>query len=91
MGGHSGIKNQNYWPEGILSGQYRFHNGQKTKEIISEWTKRSSTIGKEVEISTLNGKARGMALRIDEDGALVISNKKGNSRIVAGDIVHLSK
>ncbi len=70
---------------------YALLNGQKTKEIISEWTKRSSTIGKEVEISTLNGKARGMALRIDEDGALVISNKKGNSRIVAGDIVHLSK
>ena len=70
---------------------YNLLNEQKTKKIISEWTKRSSTIGKEVEINTINGKIKGKAQRIDEDGALVVSNKNGNSRIIAGDVIHLSK
>ena len=70
---------------------YNLLNEQKTKKIISEWTKRSSTIGKEVEINTINGKVKGKAQRIDEDGALVVSNKNGNSRIIAGDVIHLSK
>lgn len=70
---------------------YNSLNEQKTKKIILEWTKRSSTIGKEVEINTINGKVKGKALRIDEDGALVISNKNGNSRVIAGDVIHLTK
>ena len=70
---------------------YNLLNEQKTKKIISEWTKRSSTIGKEVEINTVNGKVKGKAQRIDEDGALLVSNKNGNSRIIAGDVIHLTK
>lgn len=70
---------------------YNLLNDQKIKKIISEWTKRSSTIGKEVEINTINGKVKGKAQRIDEDGALVVSDKNGNSRIIAGDVVHLTK
>ena len=41
-----------------------------------------------VEWDTREGKAKGRATKIDEDGALVISNKK-TIRILAGDIVHL--
>ncbi|WP_299290711.1 biotin--[acetyl-CoA-carboxylase] ligase [Nitrosopumilus sp.] len=70
---------------------YNLLNEKNTKKIISEWTKRSSTIGKEVEINTINGKVKGKAQRIDEDGALVVSSKNGNSRIIAGDVIHLSK
>lgn len=70
---------------------YNLLNDRKTRMVVSEWTKRSSTIGKQVEIDSISGKVKGKALRIDEDGALVISNKNGNSRIIAGDVVHLAK
>ncbi len=64
-------------------------NVGQTKKIIKEWTKKSSTIGKNVEIITKEGKITGKAVKIDDDGALVISNKK-NTRVIAGDIIHLS-
>jgi len=70
---------------------YELLNTKQTKKIISEWTKRSSTIGKNVELDTRDGKIKGKAIRIDEDGALVVSNKDKTDRIIAGDIIHLSK
>jgi len=70
---------------------YELLNSKQTKKIISEWTKRSSTIGKNVELDTRDGKIKGKAIRIDEDGALVVSNKDKTDRIIAGDIIHLSK
>jgi len=69
---------------------YNLLNAKQTNKIISEWTKRSSTIGKNVELNTREGKIKGKAIRIDEDGALVLDNDK-NNRIIAGDIIHLSK
>jgi len=69
---------------------FEFLNSGQTKKIIKEWTKRSSTIGKNVELDTKEGKVRGKAIKIDDDGALVISDKK-NIRVLAGDIIHLSK
>ena len=61
----------------------------QTKKIIKEWTKRSATIGKNVELVTKEGKISGKAIKIDDDGDLVISDKK-NTRVIAGDIIHLS-
>ena len=58
------------------------------KKITREWTKRSSTIGTNIELATKEGKITGKAIRIDSDGALVISDKK-KTRVLAGDIVHL--
>jgi BirA family biotin operon repressor/biotin-[acetyl-CoA-carboxylase] ligase len=60
----------------------------QTKKIIKEWTARSSTIGKRVQFSTNEGKKSGKAIKIDDDGALVIFNKK-NTRVLAGDITHM--
>ena len=65
-------------------------NAKQPKKIILEWTKRSSTIGKNVELNTRDGKIKGKAIKIDEDGALVVDNGK-NNRIIAGDVVHLPK
>lgn len=64
-------------------------NEGQIKKIVKEWSKRSSTIGKNVEFFTKEGKKQGRAIKIDEDGALVISNKK-NVRILAGGVIHLS-
>ncbi len=70
---------------------YDLLNTKQTKKIISEWTKRSSTIGKKVELDTIDGKIKGKAIKIDDDGALLVSENNRIIRIIAGDIVHLSK
>ncbi|MCV0409717.1 biotin--[acetyl-CoA-carboxylase] ligase [Nitrosopumilus sp.] len=70
---------------------YELLNSKQTKNIIEEWTKRSSTIGKKVELNTVEGKIKGDAIKIDDDGALIVSEKNKTSKIIAGDIIHLSK
>jgi len=70
---------------------YELLNAKQTKKIISEWTKRSSTIGKNVEVETTDGKIKGKAMKIDEDGALIISSNGKTNKIIAGDIIHSSK
>ncbi|MGY5150165.1 MAG: biotin--[acetyl-CoA-carboxylase] ligase [Candidatus Nitrosopumilus sp. bin_68KS] len=70
---------------------YELLNKKQTKNIISDWTKRSSTIGKKVELSTVNGKIKGDAIKIDSDGALIVSEKNKTNKIIAGDIIHLTK
>ncbi|QLH04509.1 biotin--[acetyl-CoA-carboxylase] ligase [Nitrosopumilus oxyclinae] len=70
---------------------YKDLNERQIKKIISEWTLRSSTIGKNVELNTIDSKIKGKAIKIDDDGALVVSNNNKNHRIIAGDIIHLSK
>lgn len=69
---------------------YELLNARQTRTIIDEWTLRSSTIGKEVEINTAEGKIKGKAIKIDDEGALIVENDKTH-RIIAGDIIHLSK
>ena len=70
---------------------YKLLETKQTKKIISDWTSRSSTIGKNVELNTSDAKIKGKAIRIDEDGALVVSENGKSNRIIAGDIIHLSK
>jgi BirA family biotin operon repressor/biotin-[acetyl-CoA-carboxylase] ligase len=70
---------------------YKSLNAKKTKRIIFEWTSRSSTIGKNVELNTADTKIKGKAIRIDEDGALVVLENNKEHRIIAGDIIHMSK
>ncbi|QLH06978.1 biotin--[acetyl-CoA-carboxylase] ligase [Nitrosopumilus ureiphilus] len=70
---------------------YELLNTKQTKDIISEWTKRSSTIGKKVELNTIEGKIKGDAIKIDDDGALIVSEKNKTSKVIAGDIIYLSK
>ncbi len=54
--------------------------------FIREWTRRSSTIGKTITITLPNEILSGKVLKIDADGALVISNKDKIRRIIVGDI-----
>lgn len=61
-------------------------DSSKLDYIVKEWTKRSSTIGKEVEISDGSKKIRGKAIRIDQDGALIILEKTKIRRIMVGDV-----
>ncbi len=70
---------------------YEDLNRNQTNKIIAEWTKRSSTIGKKIEIDTEQGKVKGEAVKIDDDGGLIVKDKDKNRKIFAGDIVHLTK
>jgi len=70
---------------------YNALNEKQIKKIITEWTLRSSTIGKNVELNTVNSKIKGKAIKIDDDGALIILDNNKNHRVIAGDIIHLSK
>lgn len=70
---------------------FQMLNSRETKKIISEWTRRSSTIGMNVEIDTSDGKVKGKAIKIDDDGALIVAKGNSTERIVAGDVNHLSK
>ena len=59
-----------------------------TKKIITEWTIRSSTIGKNISIITNEGKITGNAIKLDSDGALIISKGQKNKRLLVGDVTH---
>jgi BirA family biotin operon repressor/biotin-[acetyl-CoA-carboxylase] ligase len=61
-------------------------DSMQTRKIVNQWTKRSSTIGRNVSIVTGNGCIIGKAIKIDNDGALIISKGKKVEKILAGDI-----
>ena len=63
-------------------------NSGRINKIKNGWTKRSSTIGKNVSIITNEGNLNGKAIKIDSNGALIISKGKNVKKILAGDITH---
>ena len=58
------------------------------KKIIREWTKRSSTIGKNISTLINDKHITGKAIKLDSDGALIISKGKNITRLLAGDVTH---
>ncbi|WP_268543035.1 biotin--[acetyl-CoA-carboxylase] ligase [Candidatus Nitrosotenuis cloacae] len=54
--------------------------------IINQWTKKSSTIGKKVSISTSGGKITGKAVKIEKDGSLQIKQNSKQIRVSVGDV-----
>ena len=67
---------------------FQWINSGHTKKIINQWTKRSSTLGRNISIVTGNGRINGKAVKIDNDGALIISKNKKSTRILIGDVTH---
>ena len=61
-------------------------NSGQIKKIINGWTKRSSTIGRNVSIITNEGHKSGKATRIDNEGGLIISKGKKTDRVLVGDV-----
>ena len=71
-----------------LENVFQMIDSKHIKKIVNQWTKRSSTIGKNVSIVTANGSINGKAIKIDNDGALIISKGKKIEKILVGDIIH---
>ncbi len=60
----------------------------KTQSIISQWSKKSSTIGKTVSVSAPEGEISGRAIKLDRDGGLIIKQNSKSVRIITGDVTH---
>ncbi len=58
----------------------------KTQSIINQWTKKSSTIGKQITVNSSGTKTSGKAIKIDRDGTLVIKQGSKTSWITSGDV-----
>ena len=58
------------------------------KKIISQWTKRSSTIGKNISVLINDKHVNGKAIKLDSDGALIISKGRKTDRLLVGDVIH---
>ncbi len=66
-------------------------NQGSIKSIIKRWSNRSSTIGRNISISTSDKKIIGKAVKIDSDGALVIVQGKKTERVLVGDVNYIQK
>ena len=71
-----------------LENVFQLIDSKHTRKIVNQWTKRSSTIGRNVSIVTGNGSIKGKAVKIDNDGALIISKGKNVEKILVGDIMY---
>ena len=69
-----------------LENVFQLINSRRIKKIKNEWTKRSSTIGRNVSVISNGSSINGKAIKIDSDGALIISKGKKMERILVGDI-----
>jgi BirA family biotin operon repressor/biotin-[acetyl-CoA-carboxylase] ligase len=58
-------------------------------KVVKEWKEWSSTLGKSVRILTLDKTIEGIAIDVDNDGALLLDTGKGIERVAAGDVIHL--
>jgi len=69
-----------------LENVFQMIDSNHIKKIVNQWTERSSTIGRNVSIVTGSGSINGKAVKIDNDGALIISKGKKVEKILTGDI-----
>jgi BirA family biotin operon repressor/biotin-[acetyl-CoA-carboxylase] ligase len=57
--------------------------------IYEEWRSRSTTLKRQVRISSAAGDLEGEVVDLDEDGALILRQGDIMKRILAGDCIHL--
>ncbi|MGQ0605877.1 MAG: biotin--[acetyl-CoA-carboxylase] ligase [Candidatus Nitrosotenuis sp.] len=58
----------------------------KTQSIITQWMKKSSTIGKKITVNSSGTKITGKAIKIDRDGTLVIKQGSRTRWVTTGDV-----
>ncbi len=59
------------------------------RAILDLWRELSATLGREVWVISEEGELRGVAIDIDDEGALLIRTDRGIQRILVGDVIHL--
>jgi len=71
-----------------LENIFQMINTGSNKKIVREWTERSSTIGKNVSVVNDNDRINGKALKMDNDGGLIIKKGKKIQKLFVGDVLH---
>lgn len=56
------------------------------KNILQDWRSQSVTLGQTVDVIGINHRFSGVAVDIDEEGALLVRTDSGIERVIAGDI-----
>lgn len=70
--------------------RYRILSSGEFEPVIREWKSLSLTLDTRVSIRTMRKTFEGVAIDIDQHGALIIRRDNGRvEKVVAGDIVHL--
>jgi BirA family biotin operon repressor/biotin-[acetyl-CoA-carboxylase] ligase len=73
-----------------LEHNYKLLQLGKSSEILNLWRKYSDTLGKNVRITTNQDSFEGLAIDVDETGALLIKNKNNEiKKFLTGDCIHL--
>ncbi len=66
---------------------YKAFKQHKFDLILEEWKSLTNTLNAYVEVSRLDKKVQGLAVDVDQDGALLIKLEDGNIiRIISGDV-----
>jgi BirA family biotin operon repressor/biotin-[acetyl-CoA-carboxylase] ligase len=62
----------------------------RAPEVVARWRAVSDTLGRDVEATTVSGDTtRGVAVDVDETGALLVDSDTGRVRVTSGEIHHL--
>jgi BirA family transcriptional regulator, biotin operon repressor / biotin---[acetyl-CoA-carboxylase] ligase len=62
----------------------------RTEEIIERWRAVSHTLGRTIQGTTVDGgSVRGVAVDLDETGALLVDTDAGRRRVAFGEVQHL--
>jgi BirA family transcriptional regulator, biotin operon repressor / biotin---[acetyl-CoA-carboxylase] ligase len=76
---------QNFLPQ--METAYQWILMGRFSKVLSEWRKRSATLGNRVRIVEANRVYSGLALGLDKSGALLVRNEKGLvERVLSGDV-----
>jgi BirA family biotin operon repressor/biotin-[acetyl-CoA-carboxylase] ligase len=71
---------------------YELLSSGNLAEIKEAWIKLSATLGKKVKILTSKETVEGIALDVDDSGALIVRTEAGDTqRILTGDCTHISR
>ena len=68
---------------------YELFSAGALEKIIERWRQLDTTVGRVVEVILPQRRFVGVAEAVDDDGALLVRDKKGERvRVLAGDVVH---
>ena len=71
---------------------YLILSSDNTNKILNTWKKMSDTLGKNVKITTQKDSLEGLALDVDDMGALIVKSKDNTiKKFLAGDCLHVSE
>jgi BirA family biotin operon repressor/biotin-[acetyl-CoA-carboxylase] ligase len=72
-----------------IDAYYCLINSGEVGRVIREWREWSSTLGRVVRVCVMNRVIEGVAIDVNEDGALLLKTSRGVEKVMVGDVVYL--